>query len=443
MKNGILLVISLLATVAFATRCGGSSAGPDAGNPDVGVLEPSDAAQGPADGGSRCDQSKCAPGNVCVQDKCMLTCARHTECPDESYDCRSVEGTLVCVPNGQPVGEGQFGYRCGGAGAVCADGFRCLGGKGDPQAYCTRQGCASDQDCPGSYYCAERDAVVAPDAGVDASSTVIRLCQKRGFCAPAAGLVDCSAEDAVFNQDSEDRGWCLKACSGLDPYGCGAGNECVSTAAGFQCWPRAKTCQPTQRFCGRCLSSTDCGPGGECYVDQFTKEPFCVTPCSATADCNQGVIPSGRLLGVCGEIWEGYCTPELSGFSQDPNGLTCWFPACSEGFAGCTDFVDATAEGAERQVTGSYQEWDAGYGGDYAPKCLKIKAGQSVTFGGLYSFADLPLTQACGPIYNIGSIESGTGKVVRFNKTGLYGYYEPYLGDQKGTDMAGSILVVP
>ena len=456
MKNRSLLACLLAASLVFAARCSENPGGADAGTPPDAAVEPADAAAqdvGRPDTGPRpCDPSLCAPGNLCVQNQCMLACARHTDCPDESYDCRKVEEQLVCVPNGMPIGQGQFGYLCGAEAATCAAGFRCIGGKGDPSSYCARENCATDQDCPGNYSCVDRDVAVAPDAGVDAAFSTITLCIKRGYCAPAEGLADCNNANAIFNKDTAGRGWCLKGCNVADRYGCGAGLECVDTASGGQCWPRSMTCAPTNKFCGRCSSSTDCGPGGYCYTDQYSKEPMCVTPCSADSDCNVGALPTGRLLGICGELWEGMCMPQQTGFSQDPNGLSCWFDLCPDGtragdppYAGCSDadWVDGTGTTAERKVNATYQEWDAGYDGQYTPKCLKIYQGQTVTFTGDYSFADLPLTQGCGPIYVIGSLESGGSQDVRFNKAGLYGYYESYIGEKDGTKMAGAVLVVP
>ncbi|HEY3448085.1 MAG TPA: hypothetical protein VGK67_17140 [Myxococcales bacterium] len=463
MKNRLLLATLLAATVVFSARCSENPAGPDAGSSADAAVDPPDAAEpqdvGRPDTGPRpCDPSKCAEGNICVQNKCMLACARHTECPDESYDCRSVEGSLVCVPNGMPLGEGQFGYPCGATG-TCADGFRCMGGAGDPSSYCAREGCGTDQDCPGNYSCVFRDVAVNPDAGVDAAFSTITVCQRRGFCAPADSLVDCNNENASFGKDSAGRGWCLKGCTAAERYGCGAGNECVETAAGGQCWPRAMTCEPSEKFCSRCASSVDCGPGGYCYADPYTKEPMCVTPCSADSDCNAGALPTGRLLGECGVLWEGMCMPQETGFSGDPNALSCWFELCPDGtrtgqlpFAGCAeaDFVDATGATADRKISGTVAELDGGVlQGSYTPKCLKIKMGQSVTFqpvsatlsdGQTYDF---PLTQACGPIYTIGSLEKGVAATIRLNKGGLYGYYEPYVGGKEGKDMAGAILVVP
>ncbi|MGC4117556.1 MAG: hypothetical protein QM765_23965 [Myxococcales bacterium] len=449
MKNRLLLATLLAATGLFTARCSENPAGPDAGSsPDVAAESPDVAVALPADTGPRpCDPSKCAEGNICVQNKCMLTCGRHTDCPDESYDCREVEGHDVCVPNGMPIGKGQFGSLCGAETATCADGFRCVGGKGDPSSYCAREGCADDSECPGNYACANRDVAASPDAGVDVSYSTIKLCQKRGYCAAASRLVDCNNANAVFAKDKEGLGWCLKGCNPADRYGCGAGSECVAVAdAGVgECWPRGMTCKATGKFCGRCSTAGDCGPGGYCYTDKYSKEPFCITPCSTDNECNVGALPTGRVVGQCGDIWDFLCSPQQTGFSLDPNGLSCWFPLCADGFAGCAeaDFVDATEPTADRSIAGIYREWDAGYGGDYTPKCLKIRIGQTVTFGGFYSFDELPLTQACGPVYIIGSLESGGSKDIRFNKLGLYGYYESYIGEKDGLKMAGAILVVP
>lgn len=480
MKSRLLIVAFLAATAAFATRCSGNGGGADAS-----VTEPPDAALvDPGDTGPRpCDPKKCAEGNICVQNRCMLACSRHYDCPDDSYDCRAVEGQQVCVQNGMPIGQGQFGYLCGSPNATCADGFRCQGTKSDPTAYCTRAPCADDSECPGSYYCAEIN-VPAPtyDGGIpDTGPTpdtgtrprTVKACLKRGFCAPAAGLVDCANGDALFAKDSANRGWCLKTCSGLDRYGCGAGNECIPTGAdgGFECWPRSKTCAPEKAFCGRCTSSLDCPEGGFCYVYPTTKERMCLTECSNDSEC---VVPNAapdRMPGFCETENNQLCLPVETGFSFDPGPFTCWYDACAPEFAGCkaADFVDARSNVALRKInstiTVTWQQVDGGVGdaGDYffdkttyTPRCLKIIKGQRVTFGidhqapaeanmdpSFKSFGFAPLGQACGPTFALSAIEGGTSGWAQFDVPGLYGIYSPLDGERDGKGMAAAILVVP
>src|SRR5438874_12967078 len=59
-------------------------------------------------------------------------------------------------------------------------------------------------------------------------------------------------------------------------------------------------------------------------------------------------------------------------------GSTCQAAAaaCADPFAGCTVFDDFTAAGATRIVTFPNSSFT------YAPKCMRVKLGQSVTFNG-------------------------------------------------------------
>ncbi|MGC4119660.1 MAG: hypothetical protein QM765_34835 [Myxococcales bacterium] len=103
---------------------------------------------------------------------------------------------------------------------------------------------------------------------------------------------------------------------------------------------------------------------------------------------------------------------------------------CAAAFAGCTTYQDATAGGPQ---TISFAPVA------YSPKCLKVAAGQTVTFSGSFSFH--PLSQACGPADVITDTSSGTSKSFVFAEPGTYGYYCTAHGSAAGSGMAGSILV--
>ncbi len=339
MKTRLLLVLSLTAFAAAGLRCSepaedpadaaesgpdtevlGTDAeapGPDAEAPGPDAAQVGPDASRPDTGPKPCDPSKCAEGNICVENRCRLPCTRHTECPD-GWDCRAREGKLVCVENGLPFGDGQFGAGCGTG--TCAEGFLCVGVKNDPTSYCSRSPCKDDSECPGSYYCSRADVTV-PDAGTVNTS----LCRKRSYCAPAAGPVDCHDVDAVYIKDTKAPdggvpGWCLKGCSGLDPNACGAGNGCFNKL----CWPRSNSCNPTRVFCSRCVSSADCPPGGVCYQEGFSKERYCTAPCRANSDCTPPNLPLDRTPGTCLDTksWGKQCFPADLGDEPD----SCWMP---------------------------------------------------------------------------------------------------------------------
>jgi plastocyanin len=85
---------------------------------------------------------------------------------------------------------------------------------------------------------------------------------------------------------------------------------------------------------------------------------------------------------------------------------------------GCmdADYVDATGSGASRTIT---------FGGvtpglAYSPKCLKIAAGQTVTFSG--DFVSHPLSETCGAALTITPTATGSTAMFTFTTTGDFGY---------------------
>jgi plastocyanin len=82
---------------------------------------------------------------------------------------------------------------------------------------------------------------------------------------------------------------------------------------------------------------------------------------------------------------------------------------------GCTaaDYVDRTAATADRTVT---------WGFNQTPKCMKIAAGQRVTFNG--DFTQHPLVEKGGNTPNPFSSPQGSGgtRTVDFGVVGTYGY---------------------
>ncbi len=272
-----------------------------------------------------CDPARCAEGNICVQNKCMLECLRATDCPN-GYDCKDVEGSNVCVANNKKFGAGgYYGFGCGvGGDTHCAqsEGFLCHGRKDSADAYCTTT-CTTDDDCPGTYWC--------KDVDLDFNQTR-KTCIKREYCAPAKTLGDCADPDAVLATDSAGNSFCTYACDPTAENPCGFGNDCVSVNGG-QCWPKhfdgKRQCFPeTKKFCGRCISQEDCPDGSLCYQNEWTREKFCMQPCGAGASC-PAETPGGKAVS-CGAFREGsgfeaygnQCIPEPS----DSLGLGCWFP---------------------------------------------------------------------------------------------------------------------
>ena len=149
-------------------------------------------------------------------------------------------------------------------------------------------------------------------------------------------------------------------------------------------------------------SDLDCG--GSC------------APCNGLAACRNALDCSS---GVCAS---GNCAPPAA--------------SCAPAFAGCTTFVDLTADAVDRTIhfpLGSE---------DYGPQCARVRFGQTVTFSG-QDFMAHPLAQACGPVNNQLLANQGNSFSVTFNRgLGVYGYYCTRHGNASGSGMSGAIEVV-
>jgi plastocyanin len=108
-------------------------------------------------------------------------------------------------------------------------------------------------------------------------------------------------------------------------------------------------------------------------------------------------------------------------------------PACASDFAGCVTFTDATAPDADRTI--AFQDYN------YAPQCLMVRAGQTVTFAG--DFIRHPLTPSCGPELVLENRDSRPSAAFVLASVGVYGYYCLDHGNAQGQAMAGAIEVIP
>jgi plastocyanin len=105
---------------------------------------------------------------------------------------------------------------------------------------------------------------------------------------------------------------------------------------------------------------------------------------------------------------------------------------CPAGYAGCVSFADATGPAASRVIT--FRDYE------YTPKCLRVRAGQSVTFQG--DFVVHPLRTSCAP-ERVLLESSGTSTTFTMRLPGFYGYYCLDHGNEIGQAMAGAVEVVP
>lgn len=116
---------------------------------------------------------------------------------------------------------------------------------------------------------------------------------------------------------------------------------------------------------------------------------------------------------------------------------------CTLAYAGCTP--QTMTDVGDTDTTVKF-----GMGGNrYEPRCLRIKAGRTVTFDG--QFAAHPLDPAaCNPPGtafqdSIPTVKSGATATAKLTKPGIYAYYCDVHGTPTGsaTDMVGLVEVVP
>jgi len=179
------------------------------------------------------------------------------------------------------------------------------------------------------------------------------------------------------------------------------------------------------------LVASSCGePSGttDAAVDDFRDAATAPLDAAQAQGSNDaGALPGLDAQGTGGTDDAAADPPDAAAPTADGGGE----PTCPASFAGCASYVDATANDAGRTVSfTSFQ---------YVPKCLRIAAGQSVTFSG--SFAVHPLKQACGPAAVIAPTASGSSATFVFEAPGAYGYFCSAHGTEGGSGMAGSVLV--
>jgi plastocyanin len=107
-------------------------------------------------------------------------------------------------------------------------------------------------------------------------------------------------------------------------------------------------------------------------------------------------------------------------------------PGCP-GFANCITFVDMTGTSAPVITFPNGSD-------TYAPKCIRVTAGTTITFSG--SFGSHPLEQECGPASGLLTATTGNSAAFRLDAPGTYGYYCLQHGSPSGSGMAGAIEVV-
>lgn len=430
-----LMALGLLSVSALsmASACGSDTTTRNDDGPDEPVQTCEGGyvtSEGACEG--KCTPDKCLAGNTCVGNRCVLKCDSHLDCYIDSQECAPAEeddtkaAISVCkfrpadtgigikcyfgnecetrglCPDGKACDLGQCGGNpeaCVKDEAACGEATNCSTGKcpdstpctvnpcaaaqcapmtcittavGDADAYCTKQDCTADEQCPGGYYCGvtrdphevcgssnptkgnntlcgETDepciapADLAPASGQLAKDGTTRFegslcilrrtCLKRNECAPCAADLDCSqfADSKCVDVGDGTKG-CARSCNPANAdKDCGLDYECVEGA----CKPRFKACKGAGNFCEPCRNDTDCGDasttkvcrelsGGQrvCFDESF---PDACTvddpnnPYKADTECPKA--PGGKN-GTCVELNSG--TACYLPYNTVKDKYSCW-----------------------------------------------------------------------------------------------------------------------
>lgn len=120
---------------------------------------------------------------------------------------------------------------------------------------------------------------------------------------------------------------------------------------------------------------------------------------------------------------------------EAPHYLRVHFVNCPSNFAGCADWSNQVDPASNRVVSFPVS------GFNYAPKCLLVRAGQTVTFSG--AFGGHPLVADCQDHAALTNLNSGSSATYSFPYPGYYGYHCGFHGSPGGSGMSGNIRVIP
>jgi hypothetical protein len=337
----------------------------------------------------RCDPGSCLEGNVCVGNRCMLTCTSHNDCFSPSkgqapYQACQVQKTdavpaeddpnaglnagpdaYVCTTIDKSGGIGvlcPFGTECDAAFA-CPDGTGCEAGKGseghctaeeckaleciskgeaDAEAYCATVDCKADADCGPGYYC-----------GIERLPT--KICgTEKGTEEPCIDPSTFTANGGTYQEGPGSllRNVCLKRepCAPCaDQYDCSLSDDlaCVTIESAQVC---AKTCAGDVD----CPDDFQC-TGGFCVPRSGTCKPpadnnYCYN-CLNDLDCG----PAGPdSTVVCADLSAG----QKGCFDPATLDIDCTMdsdcPASPSGkFGECLDEDEGLVGGAQAKLTGT------------------------------------------------------------------------------------------
>ena len=322
-----------------------------------------------------CDDTKCAPGNKCLDGedgiKCRRTCASNdkpdTACPF-GYTCSRYDGVpeAYCFKQTNEItkkDKGQWGAPCNPANGLdktpdcdTDQSFACFArAPSDADAYCTLYSCESDLGCGPGFYCG--DFNVQPNAinpsrasdGTKFVQSVAKACQLRKYCSPCNTNLDCPAVKGKAQfcvAGSDGKGFCTNECSSDE--GCNTEALCgqnVTDKDGVAhpraCFPRAGSCTGDGSLCSPCRVDSDCGPDGACVKGtDYSTERFCAKAAPG-GDCGQcpKQLTNPPIRGGCykanatnpvfaGDVPVNYCMGLFAFDIDDRDNSVIYQPGC-------------------------------------------------------------------------------------------------------------------
>lgn len=314
------------------------------------------------DAGPSCDETKCKPGNRCVNDgqttTCRLTCTTNETtqqgacpfnytCVDALGKANTLKGDSVnyCAKdkNVYTQKKGVWGDPCSPTKGFdtnpdcdSSQNFFCHGVlPTDGNAFCTQYDCTADTDCRAGWWCASVNTTpnVTTAKRSFGPDQVRSVCLPRQwnlkpgtYCAPCKTDLDCPLNENL-PQHCLDPGDGNKVCSTecntdknctLDATCTANGDLGVST-----CLPRAGTCGPfvpkgDAQFCSPCHSDKDCGNDGFCVEAESSTEHFCTQ--KSKSACS---VMNNMLISDC----------PMQAMSPSALGVSCTYSALTNDFA--------------------------------------------------------------------------------------------------------------
>jgi len=401
----------------------------------------------PVTAGEACSEGT---GKFCDGNGACVECTQNADCM--TGVCQA--GSCMAAPCGDGMqGGDETDVDCGGSCGPCADGLTCISSTDCTSKVCTNGACAaatcsdgmknqgeSDVDCGGAN-CAKCNTGQTCTINVDCLGGSCSM----GTCAP-------TCMDMMQNQGESDVDCGGPSCPNCaDGLMCAGSDDCQSMfcnpdtmlCAGPTCSDGFQNGSETDVDCGgSCVN--DCADGDKCLASGDCTSGFC-NPMSGTCaapSCSDGSQNGGETGVDCGGPDCGACAGESCMTDTACASSMCYEGACVAQVNGC-DVATAQDLTAQSAVTVTFANGNL----SYAPRCIKVKVGTSITLNGNFGFHptiggvvvnNTPTPASSGPFAQVTS--TGNTKTYAMSQAGTFPYYcQPHATQ----GMTAAVFVVP